>query len=61
MDDIEEITTSAAVPPIVKPFALVRKKFPAKLTGVVDLLRKTKRRVIGNFSKKFSPPLPPKV
>jgi len=57
----DEITTSAAVPPIVKPFAVVRKRFPATLSGVVDMLRKKKKRIAKRFSKEFSPPNPPRV
>jgi hypothetical protein len=57
----QEATLSGAVPPVVKPFAVVRKRFPATLSGVVDKLRRHKRRMAKRFSKKVSPPNPPIV
>lgn len=56
----QEATLSGAVPPVVKPFAVVRKPFPATLSGVVDKLRRHKRRMAKRFSK-LSPPNPPIV
>jgi len=58
MDDhesIEELTTSNAVPPIVKPFALVRKRFPATLSGVVDGLKRQKAKLAKRLSKNIKP------
>lgn len=55
------MTNSGAVPDLVKPIGLIRKKFPSTLTGKVDFLRKKKKRLLKNFSKYFSPPLPPTV
>jgi len=47
------MTTSGAIPAIPKPFALVRKKFPSTLSGVVDTLKKKKKKLVKKlFSKK---------
>jgi len=57
---LAEITTSGAVPPLVKPFAVYRRAFPTTLSGIVDKLTRSKKRLAKKFSK-MGPPLPPKV
>jgi hypothetical protein len=58
---IDEMTTSGAVPSLVRPLALIRRVYPSSLSGVVRDLKKKKKRLLKRFSKDFSPPLPPKV
>ena len=55
--DIEEMTTSAAVPAIPRPFGVVRRARPATLSGTVGMLKKRRKRLIKRFSKQFSPDL----
>jgi hypothetical protein len=60
---LAEMTTSGAVPAVVRPFALVRKAFPAVLSGLQDVLtrrKKRKKRLLKRFSK-MGPPLPPRI
>jgi len=57
-EDTQEATGSAAVPSIVKPFMVVKKRRPAALSGIVATLRKHKKRMASRFSKTFSPPNP---
>lgn len=54
---ILEITTSGAIPAIVKPFAMVRRARPTELSGVVSKLRKKRKRLIKRMSRQFSPDL----
>lgn len=61
LDNLIELTTTANIPAVVRPFALVRKRFPKTLSGVVDKLRRHKKRMAKRFSKNFSPPNPPIV
>lgn len=62
MHDIEETTTSAAVPDLVVPIGgLRRRKYPNALSGIVQVLKKKKKRLLKKFSKEFSPELPPKI
>lgn len=60
-DEKNETTLASAVPPVVKPFTVVRRKFPSTLTGIVDKLRRHKKRLAKRFSKTTSPPNPPIV
>ena len=56
-----EMTTSGSVPAVVKPFALVKKAFPAVLSGLDGILarrKKRKKRLLKRFSR-MGPPLPP--
>ena len=59
--DLDEMTSSGAIPDVVRPYAMIRRAFPSTLSGVVKDLRKKKRRLLKRFSKQFSPPLPPKI
>ena len=50
-DELSELTTSGAVPPVVKPFAVRKRVFPATLTGVVDKLRTYKKKMAAKLPK----------
>lgn len=54
-EDIQELTTSDAIPPVVKPYAVVKKRFPATLSGVVDGLKKYKAKLAKRLSKNIKP------
>jgi len=58
---MDEMSTSGAIPGVVKPLGVIKRVPPATLTGVVQILRKTKKRLLKRFSKKFSPPLPSRM
>lgn len=58
---MDEMSTSGAVPDIVKPIGVIRRVRPPTLSGVVKDLRKKKKRLLKRFSKRFSPPLPSKI
>ena len=51
-----EMTTSAAVPNVVRPFAMIRKVRP-NLIAINKDLRKKKKRLVKRSSKFFSPPM----
>ncbi len=59
-DDVSEATLSGAVPSVIGSFSIRKKVFPNEISGVVDILRKKKKRLIRKSSK-FSPPLPPRI
>jgi hypothetical protein len=54
-EDLDEMTTSAAVPAVVRPFAMVKRARPATLSGTVGKLKKRRKRLLKRFSKQFSP------
>lgn len=56
---MSEITTSSAISSIVKPFGKMRRRFPSTLTGIVDKLKRHKKRLAKRFSKEISSPNPP--
>ena len=52
---MDEATLSSAVPPVVKPFVMIRRRYPATLTGIVDQLKKYKRTMIKKSIRKRKP------
>jgi hypothetical protein len=59
--EIGEMTTSGAVPTIIKPLGVLRRAMPAQLLMRILPKRKKKKRILKRLSKQFSPPLPPKI
>ena len=50
---ISEMTSSGAVPSVVQPYTIRRRRFPSLLSGVVDRMGK----VVKSLSRKFSKPV----
>lgn len=58
---LDEMTTSGAVPPIVRPWKVLKKVFPATLAGITNILKKSRKKRLKRVSKQFSPPHPPRL
>ena len=57
-EDLAEETMSASIASYPKPFAVVRKRRPSRLAGVLNTLRAAKKQLLGNpyRQKAIKPP-----
>ena len=55
---LQEMTSSGAIPAVAKPWVALKKGFPATVTGIVDILKRRRRRMLKRSSKQFSPLVP---
>lgn len=54
-ETVQEASLSSVVPPVVNPLAVVRRRAPATLSGVVDNLKRQKYRLAKRLSKRIKP------